>query len=168
MDNTINGRTPEEIKRGLECCNAFNACLRCPYEKIVDTEHGWGCVVIRNADTLAYIQQLERERDAAVDAAKVKPFTWEEAIQDDCFLEIKDDEYIDAALNIFASSHDEFDEEDHISYLTNNTPEDEILILYRGDYNRKWRCWPRRPTDEERTAAEWEVNESGKESSKRR
>ena len=59
MDNTINGRTPDEIKKGLECCNAFNACPRCPYEKTVDTEHGWGCVVIRNADTLAYIHQLE-------------------------------------------------------------------------------------------------------------
>ena len=66
MTNTINGRTPEEIKRGLECCNSFNACQKCPYEKAADTEHGWGCVVIRNADTLAYIQQLERERDAAV------------------------------------------------------------------------------------------------------
>ena len=58
-DNKINGRTPEEIKWGLECCNAFNACPSCPYEHIVDTEHGWGCVVIRNADALAYIQQLE-------------------------------------------------------------------------------------------------------------
>lgn len=65
MDNKINGRTPEEIKRGLECCNTFNACSSCPYEHIVDTEHGWGCVVIRNADTLALIQQLERERDEA-------------------------------------------------------------------------------------------------------
>ena len=60
-------KTPEEIKRGLECCNTFNACSICPYEHIVDTEHGWACVVIRNADTLAYIQQLERERDAAVE-----------------------------------------------------------------------------------------------------
>lgn len=67
MNNKINGRTPEEIKKGLECCNTFNACSSCPYEHIVDTEHGWGCVVIRNADTLALIQQLERERDAAVD-----------------------------------------------------------------------------------------------------
>ena len=67
MSNTINGRTPEEIKKGLECCNTFNACSSCPYEHIVDTEHGWGCVVIRNADTLAYIQQLERKRDAAVE-----------------------------------------------------------------------------------------------------
>lgn len=65
MDNMINRRTPEEIKNGLECCNTFNVCHKCPYEKAVDTEHGWGCVVIRNADTLAYIQQLERERDEA-------------------------------------------------------------------------------------------------------
>ena len=70
MTTKINGRTPEEIKKGLECCNTFNACSSCPYEHIVDTEHGWGCVVIRNADTLALIQQLERERDAAVEQLK--------------------------------------------------------------------------------------------------
>lgn len=154
MADTINGRTPEEIKKGLECCSKLKTnCSECPYRP----QNDGGCMNEMVPAALAYIQQLERERDAAVEAAKVKPFTWEEAIQDDCFLEIKDDEYIDAALNIFASSHDEFDEEDHISYLTCNTPEDEILILYRGDYNRKWRCWPRRPTDEERAAAKWEV-----------
>lgn len=60
-------KTPDEVKKGLECCNTFNVCHKCPYEKAVDTEHGWGCVVIRNADALAYIQQLERERDAAVE-----------------------------------------------------------------------------------------------------
>ena len=70
MNDKINGRTPEEIKRGLECCNAFNACPSCPYEHIVDTEHGWGCVVIRNADALALIQQLERERDTAIEDAR--------------------------------------------------------------------------------------------------
>lgn len=47
-------RTPDEIKRGLKCCN----CSTCPYKKD-------NCANV-DRDALAYIQQLERERDAAV------------------------------------------------------------------------------------------------------
>ena len=63
MNNTINGRTPEEIKRGLECltkkCGGI-VCRECElyvsgYEADANTK-----------DALAYIQQLERERDAAI------------------------------------------------------------------------------------------------------
>ena len=49
-------KTHEEIKKALVYCNTFNNCQNCPYDK--DGE-GWGCVVERNADALAYIQQLE-------------------------------------------------------------------------------------------------------------
>ena len=63
MSNTINGRTPEEIKKGLEyyaetdLAKKLNACkqgLKYWYAEDVA------------ADALAYIQQLERERNAAV------------------------------------------------------------------------------------------------------
>lgn len=62
MDNTINGRTPEEIKWGLACCN-MHQCpfLECPY---FNDEL---CCESLNTDALAYIQRLERERDAAVE-----------------------------------------------------------------------------------------------------
>ena len=70
MDNTINGRTPEEIKRGLECCkpvwvdNHWKTCdVECPYIEDV----GGFCREQLMVEALAYIQQLERERDAAVD-----------------------------------------------------------------------------------------------------
>lgn len=53
MTTKINGRTPEEIKRGLECYN----CKTCPYEK-----DNCGNV---DRDALALIQQLIRERDEA-------------------------------------------------------------------------------------------------------
>lgn len=49
-------KTPEEIKKGLECCNTYNGCLNCPYDK---ADGSWVCTVERNADALAYIQQLE-------------------------------------------------------------------------------------------------------------
>ena len=32
MTDTINGRTPEEIKKGLECCNTIYGCKQCPYD----------------------------------------------------------------------------------------------------------------------------------------
>lgn len=53
MTTMINGRTPEEIKKGLECYN----CKTCPYKK-----DNCGNV---DRDALAYIQQLEREHDEA-------------------------------------------------------------------------------------------------------
>lgn len=51
--NKINGRTLEEIKKGLECCinPDIRACRECPYDNV-------GCIT-KNADTLALIQQLE-------------------------------------------------------------------------------------------------------------
>ena len=50
-------KTPDEIKKGLECCNTYNGCQSCPYDD--EVEKGWVCCVQRNADALAYIQQLE-------------------------------------------------------------------------------------------------------------
>ena len=48
-------KTPEEIKKGLECCSVV-ACGSCPYEYYCNLENGY--VKISN-DALAYIQQLE-------------------------------------------------------------------------------------------------------------
>lgn len=52
-------KMPDKIKKGLECCNTYNDCQNCPYDDKVDK--GWGCCIQRNADALAYIQQLEEE-----------------------------------------------------------------------------------------------------------
>ena len=63
-------KTPEKIKKGLECCSSGSGCDQCPcYD-------GSLCHGVENkGDALAYIQQLEsslaqaeRERDAAVRA----------------------------------------------------------------------------------------------------
>ncbi len=53
--NTINGRTPEEIKCGLECCTPgdFQDCYICPYKPLRD------CADVRINDAIAYIQKLE-------------------------------------------------------------------------------------------------------------
>ena len=62
MNNTINGRTPDEIKKGLECCPVCSKS--CAYYRGVD------CYAELHYDALAYIQQLERERDAAIKALR--------------------------------------------------------------------------------------------------
>jgi hypothetical protein len=41
-----------------------------------------------------------------------------------------------------------------VYYETHNTNELKLLEI---DYGKTWRCWARRPTDEERAAAAWEV-----------
>lgn len=62
MSDKINGRTPEEIKRGLECCSVDGlSCSNCSYCVSCDAD-----IHALERDALAYIQQLERERDAAV------------------------------------------------------------------------------------------------------
>lgn len=56
-------KTPDEIKKGLECCivGECNSKQRtCPYRKDND------CTTATIEDALSYIQQLEREWDAAV------------------------------------------------------------------------------------------------------
>jgi hypothetical protein len=63
-------KTPDEIKKGLKFCHSVGRVLQpeswcekvCPY---MDEKYGCGQDYL-HADALSYIQQLERERDAAV------------------------------------------------------------------------------------------------------
>ena len=61
MTDKINGRTPEEIKRGMECCS-IDDCNMCPYEEncFSDDEELCESMVV---DAIALTQQLEAERD---------------------------------------------------------------------------------------------------------
>lgn len=63
-------KMPEEIKKGLENCCA-GICSGCPYGEECEKHLAGGgdmipADVVFIDDALAYIQQLERERDAAV------------------------------------------------------------------------------------------------------
>lgn len=74
MKDKINGRTPEEIKNGLSTCTQSGDCPNCPYETDCKEHAESGDNLWLGepamADALAYIQQLERERDAAVEQLK--------------------------------------------------------------------------------------------------
>lgn len=57
-------RTPEEIKKGLECCikNSEEACYNCPYMIDCETFDNAGN---HSRDALAYITQLEQRLASA-------------------------------------------------------------------------------------------------------
>lgn len=64
MSELINGRTPEEIKRWVD---GRATCNTCPKEHEVGCEYGErteDCQM--TIDTIAYIEHLESERDAAL------------------------------------------------------------------------------------------------------
>ena len=96
MDNTINGRTPEEIKLGPECCSPryeskhwVSCSSECPFrnegvycrnvlhvcnKKYIQQLEAGIDRIYKQVDALRglpeKIQQLERERDAAVAALR--------------------------------------------------------------------------------------------------
>ena len=49
-------KTPEEIKKGLECCQS--GCYGCPYENFTD-DNKEDCQYVMLADALAYIRRME-------------------------------------------------------------------------------------------------------------
>lgn len=59
-------KTPDEIKKGLECC-IVGECSKCPYMQECDDHLDKGGDMVPAdvvlADVLSLIQQLERERD---------------------------------------------------------------------------------------------------------
>ena len=64
----ISMKTPDGIKKGLECCaedECFGERENCPYSGEPSLCVGSMCV-----DALAYIQQLEREKEALLTALK--------------------------------------------------------------------------------------------------
>ena len=54
MGELINGRTAEEIKRGMRACNGLRCDLECPYSEIE-----YGCIGTMVRDALALIERLE-------------------------------------------------------------------------------------------------------------
>lgn len=56
-------KTPEDIKKGLECCKSNPTCSVCPYYNEDDCK-------VMESDALAYIQQLEQEKTALLGVLK--------------------------------------------------------------------------------------------------
>lgn len=153
-------KTPEEIKKGLECCikdcNWENGCLYGAFDK---------CTTAMMEDALALIRQLEAK--LAEYEKPLVPMTFEDVIEkskriDDnaIWLEQPDEEYgyddtdcIPALVSNFANYRTEIQ---YLLFLV--WPKREIIfpVAEKGCYGKTWRCWPRKPTDEERKAVKWD------------
>ena len=92
------------------------------------------------------------EQAPVIASYKSNLLSYEEAVEDDYYLERKGDEYVDMALNTFASYHEDPCPEDVICFKTH---EEDHVKLYRSDYNKTWRCWRFRPSQAERDATPW-------------
>lgn len=147
-------KTPDEIKRGLECCTCIDdrdTCVECPYN---GTYRKGTCITALEADVLAYIRELE-----AKVAEMEKPL---EPMTLDRLMEI----YNDRANHSWP-----FDTPPYFIVESNNETREfcgwaswsDIKLMLehshlrygRDNYGKTWRAWPRRPTEEERKAAEW-------------
>ena len=138
----------DKVKKGLECCTCIDdrdMCEECPYN---GTYRKGTCITALEADALSYIRELETK--VAEYEKPLKPMTWEEAMMDDFYLEMRDGAYLDNALNEFAV---DMPDDGHVIMTVHNHGG---LRLERDDYGKTWRAWPRRPTDEEREAAKWD------------
>lgn len=140
-------KTPDEIKKALEHCNESSSkrCEGCPYCAMPEDDPCWEAM---DADALAYIRELEAK--VAELEKPLKPMTWEEAVMDDFYLEMRDGSYLDNALNEFSV---DMPDDGHVIITVHNH---DGLRLERDDYGKTWRCWSHRPTDEKRKAAEWD------------
>lgn len=60
-------RTPEAVKKGLECCGIRKTCYGCPYENnTLSTD----CMNLLEADALAYIKRLEDKETGGAERAE--------------------------------------------------------------------------------------------------
>lgn len=155
-------KTPDEIKKGLECCNKLE-CDACPYHGEND------CSYLPCEDGLAYIRELESDlmawgdvasspgavEDMARENARLmaciehqKPLQEHEALGVDyCWLEVKGGNFTQPCDCVISSD---------LKAVIVRRIGTEFYFL-RGSYGRTWRCWLVRPTDDERETAEWKV-----------
>ena len=143
-------KTPEEIKKGLECCACGNMCRGyCPYDGGGDGIYG--CTSELSRDAIALIHQLEAK--LAKYEKPLVPLPEVQIYNDPVWLEMRA-EGVDLMIADIVPSFDEPGSKAEIMLLGNAR---RAHLLY-AHYGSSWRCWPRKPTDEERKAAKWGEN----------
>lgn len=146
-------KTPDNTKKGLECCtprwdgHKWVTCnIECPY--ITDTLSAT-CRAVLCEDALTYIRQLEAK--LAEYEKPLEPLPEEQIYNDPVWLEMRADNVEPMIADIVPSFTDP-GEKAEITLLGNPRR----AHLPYDHYGSSWRCWSRRPTDEERKAAKWD------------
>lgn len=142
----------EKVIKGLECCKQssqyeyVDSCdaRGCPYLNIGD------CIETLCKDALELLKEQMPRVMTADDIALIKT-------GDVLVLEQRNPNAIVNAILVQSISHDGYDDEHIIEVL-------QVVTAYTvGEanlgcdyYNKTWRCWTSRPTDEQRKAVKWE------------
>ena len=151
----------EKVKKGITHCIESKACIECPY----DGRDFPRCFVRIGKDALSYIRELEVK--VAEHEKPLVPMTLEEvfAVSRDegniVWLEYRDEEAVRCGYNGYYEpqlimAHTAFGGyKGKVTFYppgaeTEKTPDPAV-------YGIGWRCWSRRPTEEERKAAKWDV-----------
>lgn len=144
-------KTPEEIKKGLECCTPvwtgdhWKSCnSNCLYIGLADSCRGQLMY-----DALAYIQQLESK--LAEYEKPLVPLPEEHIYNDPVWLEVKAENDIPRIVDVIPSFANPA-ERAEIAFIG----QDRRAHLPYSHYGSSWRCWSRKPTDAERKAAKWD------------
>lgn len=147
-------KTPDEIKKALECCYGHaerRFCEECPLGAKVE---GYSEVICTDFDStgegaLAYIRELEAK--LAEYEKPLVPMPEEQIYNDPVWLEMRADN-VEPIIADIVPSFTDLGEKAEITLLGNPRR----AHLPYDHYGSSWRCWPRKPTDEERKAAKWD------------
>lgn len=159
-------KTPEEIKKVLHECDEGYACkrIKCPYDDDKSLCNGSRCMTDARKDFLAYIQQLEAK--LAEYEKPLVPMTLEEvfAVSRDegniVWLEYRDENAVRCGYNGY------YEPQHIMAYTAFGGYKGEVTFYPPGAETEKtpdpavygigWRCWHRKPTDDERKVAKWD------------
>ena len=157
-------KTPEQIKKGLDECTRLGGCAACPYFFYHTMAR---CAPKLAADALTYIRELEAK--LAEYEKPLAPMTLEEVLE-------KSKDVSDNVIWLESPDEEDPNEMDCLPALVSNLanfranrigieyarflmwPDEHVLfpVTDGTEYGKRWRCWPRKPTDEERKAAKWD------------
>ena len=144
----MNEEMREKVIKAMECCAVGAECDHCWYSKMNKTGHE-GCYQM-HADVLDLLK-----------AQEPRVMTLEEVIQhyslppvfvDD--FNTQEDYYEDIRPLYFEFPYQE--EDPCIVHWRGHDQVVQYLDMWKPTYNKKWRCWTAKPTEEQRKEVKWD------------
>ena len=171
-------KMPEEIKKGLDECTRLGGCVSCPY--FVDNTMAQ-CTPVMAADALAYIHQLEAKLAELEKRCETEQLNASVAIRELEETKLRCLEQVKMYADKLAENEkplvpltleevkrhvkepeaepvwlDDVEEPSNTGWTYSHIICDWLHGFDERTYGKEWRCWSRKPTDEERKAAKWD------------
>ena len=147
-------RKIEKAMKGLECClqGAWELCKECPYHELYPNI----CIVERDQDALEVLKERVA-RVLTLEEMKSLSTANDDALFDSdmtfVWLEAAADGYINITRPTYSFNPEWGNEDDsfYVYYIGTDVGD----RLRSCDYDKTWRCWTARPTDEQREKMPW-------------